>query len=380
MTPRVAVIGVHGYGAAHVLRALELQRAGRVELVGLVDPVNGPIVREGRRVAGELPTIVPTFDALLATTDVDIVVIATPLHTHADLTERALRAGADVLLEKPPVTDLVTFNRLIDARGETGRLIQVGFQSLGSLALAELMRAIDAGDLGEIEAIGAAGSWTRSHGYWTRSPWAGRRELGGVRVSDGAVSNPFAHALMTALRIAGWDSPHAIGAVETDLYRVNPIDVDDTSSLRVRPSTGVRSAFDGTLTCAFTLAGPTEDDPFISVRGTEGTAVLHYTMDRLRLPGAGARDFGREDLMENLLDARAGRAALLSPLERAGGFVSVIETVAGRPVHAIRPSQAQWHGAGAERHPVLPGVQSAIDRAIEGQHLFRELAEAPWAR
>ena len=61
---RVAVVGVHGYGAAHVLRAQELQRAGRVRLVGLVDPVDGPIVRDGTRVEGDLPAILPTVDDL----------------------------------------------------------------------------------------------------------------------------------------------------------------------------------------------------------------------------------------------------------------------------------------------------------------------------
>lgn len=377
---RVAVVGVHGYGAAHVLRAQELQRAGRVRLVGLVDPVDGPIVRDGTRVEGDLPGILPTVDDLFDAHEVDVAVIATPLHTHAALAERALRAGADVLLEKPPVTDIAAFRRLAEAQDETGGLVQVGFQSLGSLALAELLALIARGEIGKVEAIGAGGSWTRNRDYWTRAPWAGRRELDGIRVSDGAVSNPFAHALMTALRIAGWDDPSSIAEVETDLYRVNPIETDDTSSLRVHPSEAGSVAFDGVVTCAFTLAGPTEDDPFIAVRGSDGTAVLEYTTDRLSVNGAARRSFGRVDLMENLMDARDGSAELLSPLARAGAFVSVIETVAAAPVRPIAGLDVEWRGAGASAHPVLHGVAAAVDRALEEQALFRELDGVPWSR
>lgn len=380
---RIAVVGVHGYGAAHVLRAQELQREGRVRLVGLVDPLDGPIVREGRRVEGELPRILPTLDDLLDSTDVDIVAVATPLHTHAELAARALRAGADVLLEKPPVTDLTAFDALTEMQRQTGGLVQVGFQSLGSLALAELHAMIARGELGRIEAIGAGGSWTRDRAYWTRAPWAGKRELGGIRVSDGAVSNPFAHAVMTALQIAGWRDPTAIASIETDLHRVNAIDVDDTSALRVHPSDAGRATFDGVLTCAFTLAGPREDDPFIRVHGSKGTAVLHYTEDRLSVRGHDAsgelvRRFGRNDLMANLIEARTDGVALLSPLSAAGAFVSVIETVAGSPVHAVDASHVEWGGTGRGSHPVLSGVEAAIDQALSRQRLFRELDGVAW--
>ncbi|MGA0566440.1 Gfo/Idh/MocA family protein [Rathayibacter sp. KR2-224] len=378
--PRVAIVGVHGYGAAHVLKAQELQRQGKAELVALVDPVDGPIVRDGRVVEGDLPPIVPSIDAIFDDTIADIVVIATPLHTHAELASRALRAGADVLLEKPPVVDLASLSELTEVQEATGGLVQVGFQSLGSLALVELRNLISNGGLGRIQAIGAAGSWTRDLRYWKRARWAGRREMDGIRVSDGAVSNPFAHAVMTALRIAGWNDAADIRNIETDLYRINEIEVDDTSALRIHPSEAAKRTFDGVLMCAFTLAGPEEADPFIEVRGSEGVAVLHYTEDVLTAPGTGTRRFGRLDLMENLIDARVGRASLLSPLANTGAFVSVIEQVAATPVYRIDDSHAEWQGTGESAHPVVAQVERAIDRALATQSLFRELDEAPWAR
>ena len=44
---------------------------------------------------------VESFDAILTRDDVDAVVIATPVGTHAPLAIAALRAGKHVLVEKP---------------------------------------------------------------------------------------------------------------------------------------------------------------------------------------------------------------------------------------------------------------------------------------
>ena len=376
--PRVAIVGVHGYGTAHILNALELQNRGLLRLVALVDPEPGPLVRDGVRLSEDrLPVRLGSIDELLGRIPVDIVVVATPLQTHAALAIAALHAGADVLLEKPPVTELASLVAVEAAVRTTGGLVQVGFQSLGSLALAELQRQLRAGALGTPVAIGARGSWTRSQGYWTRSRWAGRRHLDGQRVADGAVANPFAHAVMTSLRIAGWESPTAIGMIETDLRRVNPIEADDTSALRVGPSALGARTFDGTLTCAFTLAGPHEAEPVIVVRGTEADAVLSYTTDRLTIGGQ-ERHFGRIDLLENLVAARRGEAELLSPLSAAGGFVRVIEAVTDAPVTPIDGRHVVWEGQGAARRPVLAGVESAIRGAVESEALFSELADVPW--
>lgn len=377
--PRVAVVGIHGYGASHVINALALQARGRARLVGLVDPVPGPIERDGVRLGlHELPPIHASIEALIAEAHVDVVVIATPLHTHAELAITALEAGADVLLEKPPVTDLTDFERVSGAQRATGGLIQVGFQSLGSHALGALTAAIDSGDLGRIVSIGAVGSWTRDRGYWTRARWAGRRSLDGVAVVDGAVANPFAHAVMTALRIAGWSLPGSVREVQCDLRRVNPIEADDTSSLRILPSQRENVRFAGAITCAFTLAGPREDDPFILVRGTAGSVRLDYTTDRLSFEGGGSAAYGRNDLLGNLLEARAGRAELISPFESTGAFVRVIDGVAAAPVHEIDERFVAWQGSGPGARPVLEDAARVMLRAAGEGRLFRELDDLPW--
>ncbi|MBG6237710.1 putative dehydrogenase [Mycetocola sp. CAN_C7] len=380
--PRVAIIGIHGYGASHVVHALGLQAESRLRLVGLVDPLVGPVVRDGLVIGlDQLPPIFPDTTTLLDAVDVDLVIVATPLHTHRALAELALRAGADVLLEKPPTTTLADLTALLELSRSSDARVQVGFQSLGSRALVALRRSIDDGALGEIHSIAASGSWVRDRRYWTRSTWAGKRTLNGRPVVDGVLTNPFAHAVMTSLSIAGWDAPDAIGSADLDLYRANDIEADDTSSFRLTPSATGAATFDGILSGAFTLAGPREDLPSIVVRGTGGSARLDYLNDGLILERNGektSQTYGREDLLENLLAHRIDGRPLLAPLEKTGAFVRFVEEVAGTPVHPIDPSHVRWQGDGLDAHPVLDGVENLVGKAAIDARLFRETGAA-WA-
>ncbi|MFR9778061.1 hypothetical protein ACL02O_18660 [Micromonospora sp. MS34] len=129
-----------------------------------------------------------------------------PLHAAGRL---RLHAGADVLLEKPPVLDLAEHRALAAASAATGRVVQVGFQALGSAALTELTGALAAGRLGPVTGIATVAAWGRPDAYYARAPWVGRRRLDGRPALDGA-----------------------LGRVEVERYRVRAIEIDDTAVLR----------------------------------------------------------------------------------------------------------------------------------------------------
>ena len=54
-------------------------------------------------------------DALLARSDVDVVVIATPHSTHLDLAKQTAAAGKHVYLEKPMALNVDECDQIIDA-------------------------------------------------------------------------------------------------------------------------------------------------------------------------------------------------------------------------------------------------------------------------
>jgi predicted dehydrogenase len=186
---RLILVGVRGFGRVHAERIARLSDQGLVELVAAVDPA---VVAETSNIYG-VNLYADLAEALAAVGPVDVVIIAAPLGEHFRLAKIALAAGADVYLEKPPVASLEDFTALLESEQESGRVVQVGFQSLGSKALKMLNE--DTFGIGPTVRVSAVGPWSRTIGYWTRSPWAGRRSLGGRPVVDGVATNALAHAV-----------------------------------------------------------------------------------------------------------------------------------------------------------------------------------------
>src|SRR5581483_8920759 len=205
---------------------------------------------------------------------------------------------------------------------------------------------------------------------------AGRRSVDGVPTLDGALVNAFAHAVMQCLDIAGPANlePASLepANLELERFRTRPVEVEDTATVRV---TGAGP----TVTAAVTLCSTEFIAGEITVTGTDGTAVLEYPTDRLRLPGeADLRERpGRIPLLENLLDHRAEGTPLVVPLERTRPFTAFAQTVAAAPPpHPVPESDLVPNPDGTGR--AITGVADAVRRAAARQALFTEVG-VPWA-
>ncbi|GLY04552.1 Gfo/Idh/MocA family oxidoreductase [Actinoplanes sp. NBRC 101535] len=355
--PRVVLVGAHGHGRGHLEAIARLHAAGRLQLAGVADP--RPLDPDQRALAGDA-ALGSDATELIDAVKPDVVVLVTPVHTHVALAEAAMRAGAHLLLEKPPAPTLAGLDRLLTVQRETGRVVQVGFQAFGSGAVTELRRRITDGELGEIRAIGGTGLWWRGEAYWNRSGWAGRRSIDGVPVNDGALTNPFAHAVALAVALDGSGGAEPVRRVELDTYRTRASEAHDTASARI--VTARRTP----VTVAATLCAETETEPTVTVYGSRDTAELHYTEDRL-VTATGATRHGRTDLLEDLLDHLAGASAgPLVPLADTLAFTQVAEAVLAAPAPTVVDQEA---------FDDLPGLTR---RAAATGRLYRETG-ARWA-
>lgn len=372
---RIAVIGIHGHGASHVRNALAVGR-----LVAAIDP--RPPVEGSEAAVAHVPWFASLEEFLATGETVDVAVLCTPLPTHAPMTTTLLRAGVDVLLEKPPTTTMAEFVDLLAVEAETGQTVQVGFQSLGSEALAAVEGIVDRGEIGAVSHIGVAGVWVRATSYFRRAPWAGRRTLDGRPVVDGVTTNPLAHATATALRLAGARRVEDVTGIDLELYRANDIEADDTSSLVLHSTTGP------TIAGALTLCAPVSTDPWVAVYGSRGVVRLYYTRDVVGLEVDGAEPtlttYGRVDLLGNLLAHRADGTPLLNPLADNGAFMAVMEAVRLAPDPVPIPADlVSWEPVdGAEPpdlHPVVAGVVDVVEQVASTGRGFTAVG-APWAR
>ncbi|MER6798641.1 Gfo/Idh/MocA family protein [Amycolatopsis mediterranei] len=367
MTPEVVVFGMAGYAGQHLRRARALHDRGELVLAGACDIREPP--EAARALLPEGAVITRDAAELLARTTPAIAVVATPPHTHLPLAKLALAAGCHLLVEKPPVLDLAAFGELTELA--RGRACQTGFQSFGSAAVPVVRAAFEAGEIGTVTGVAAAGAWIRRDRYFARAEWAGRRRVGGQPVVDGALTNPFAHAVATALLVNG-TAEVLPERTAVELYRARDIESDDTACARL--------SFAGApdVVVAATLDAEADHDPYVLVHGTEGRIRWHYKTDLVVVGEAETPVGPPRDLLANLVAHVRDGEPLLAPLAATRAFTALVEAVRDAPEPL--PLPAEWVravGAGPERHFVVAGVDRDVDTAAERLALFSELA-LPW--
>ena len=150
---RVGLIGTGWYGKADLFRLIQV---APVEVVSLCD-VDKQLLKEAadmvstRQKSGKRPRTYADYREMLANKDLDIVLIATPDHWHALNMIEAVKAGADVYVQKPISVDIREGQAMLQAARQYGRVVQVGTQRRSTPHLIDAKkRFIDTGALGKI--------------------------------------------------------------------------------------------------------------------------------------------------------------------------------------------------------------------------------------
>jgi predicted dehydrogenase len=137
------------------------------------------------RLAGRYgATACASVDELLAHGP-DVVVVSTVHDQLAGLAERALLAGAHVLVEKPAGVSTAEIDRLIECQQASGRLVKVGFNHRFHPGLARVAAEVHSGRHGELLHLRARYGHGGRRGYereWRADP---ARAGGGELVDQG---------------------------------------------------------------------------------------------------------------------------------------------------------------------------------------------------
>jgi len=143
---KVGLIG-YGYWGPNLARNL-VDSHDAVRLVAIADP------RPERRQAAERrhPGVGTCADAaaLIERSDVDAVVIATPLATHRALAEAAINRGKHVLVEKPIAASRKDAEALAELADKRRLCLMVDHTFVYTGAVKKIRALIDGGDLGQL--------------------------------------------------------------------------------------------------------------------------------------------------------------------------------------------------------------------------------------
>ncbi|MGO9248697.1 MAG: Gfo/Idh/MocA family protein [Solirubrobacteraceae bacterium] len=133
----------------------------------------------GARATGDL-------DDLLGDAELDAVVLATPVPTHAELAVRVAQAGKHCFVEKPLATTAADAERAVDAAAKAGKRLMVGHLLEYHPAVRHLKELIDSDELGSL--------------YYV---YGNRQNLGKLRADENALWSLGAHDVSVILHLIG---------------------------------------------------------------------------------------------------------------------------------------------------------------------------------
>jgi len=150
---RVGLIGTGWYGKSALFRLLQIEP---VEVVALCDVDQRMLAEAAQMVAArqaskKTPHTYGDYREMLKQEQFDIVHVATPDHWHALAMIAAVKAGADVYVEKPSSVDVVEGQAMLAAARKYNRVVQVNMQRRSTPHLVEARdRVIREGKLGKV--------------------------------------------------------------------------------------------------------------------------------------------------------------------------------------------------------------------------------------
>jgi predicted dehydrogenase len=226
---RAAVVGTGAIARGSHLPALaRLAEEGETEVVAAVDVDTAAV--EAFCAEGGVPHAYTDLDRMLAEQRPDLVTICTPPTLHREQSVAALRAGAWVWCEKPPVPSLADYAAVEAEEGtDGGPYAAIVFQHRFGSGTRHVRRLLAERALGRPLVAHCQTTWYRDTAYYA-VPWRGRwhTEGGGPAMGHGI------HQMDLLLDLLGpWSQVRAMAG-----RLVHDVETEDVSTALVRFESG----------------------------------------------------------------------------------------------------------------------------------------------
>ena len=252
-----AIIGCGMIASFHA-KAIEAMENGKLYAIHGIEPE--PLQKLGDEFSCK--TYLSLTD-LLADPQIDIVTIATPSGTHADLSIQAAKAGKHIICEKPLDVTVGKIDEVIKI-AEENNVVVAGILNRRFHPVMELAKkAVSEQRLGKLTLCDAYVKWYRDSKYYASGAWRGTWKLDG----GGALMNQSIHAIDQLLYLAG--DVFSVQASFTNVLHKD-IEVEDTAVAILEFKNGARGVIQGSTACWSSTGHPAE----IQLCGTGGSIFI----------------------------------------------------------------------------------------------------------
>ncbi len=276
---KIAVAGAGVIGRAHVD---VLAHNPRAQLGGIADPTDAA---KQLAMAQGVPWF-PSVDALLAATNPDGIVLATPNALHVPQALQCIAAGVPVLVEKPIAHTVADAQRLVDATQSHDAKVLIGHHRAHSPIMREAKAVIDSGRLGRLVSVMGSAMFYKPDSYFSEAPW--RREVGG-----GPVLINLIHEIHNLRMLCG----EIVQVQAMTSNAVRGFEVEDTASITFRFASGVLASFvlSDTAASARSWEQTSQENKAYASYGDEDCYVIAGTMGSLSVPTMRLKTFASPD-------------------------------------------------------------------------------------
>ena len=230
---RLALVGCGRIAHTHIAALQE--HADRAEWVAVCDVQPEALATAAQRTGAPGFT---SLEALLAGSDPDLVVLATPSGLHSQQAVRIAQSGRHVLSEKPMATKWEEGVAMVRACRDAGVKLFVVKQNRLNATLQLVKRAVDQGRFGRLALVNVNVFWTRPQAYYDAAPWRGRWDMDG-----GAFMNQASHYVdMVDWLVGPVDNVHAYTAT-----LARQIEAEDTGVMSLRLRSGALASVNVTM-------------------------------------------------------------------------------------------------------------------------------------
>jgi len=244
----VGIVGLGGMGSAHAewLQGIK----DEITLVGSFD------IKADRQAYAESIGIkaFESFDALLAEPTIDIVLVATPNQHHCELSIKALKAGKNVICEKPAMMSSEELAKVLKVSEETKKLFVVHQNRRWDQDFRTIKHLYETGSMGQVFRIESKVHGSRG----IPGDWRAEKACGGGMMLDWGV-----HLLDQIL----WMVPEKLSSVHCKMTNIRYDEVDDGFSATLTFENGLVALVE-VMTCNYITA------PRWYVNSGEGTAII----------------------------------------------------------------------------------------------------------
>lgn len=247
---RIGIVGMGGFAGWHHNTVAKLEERGEARLICTCDPAAATFAAQQAdwKFNARGVSVFPDYRTMLAAcgSQLDLLVVPTPIQLHAEMHRAGVELGLPVYLEKPPTLDYLELEEMIVRDRSARKSSFVGFNFIIEKPRLALKERILAGEFGAVRSATLIALWPRPADYFRRNSWAGRLMMDGRVVLDSCFGNANAHFVHNLLFWTGgpelysWAQP---AAVRAELYRAHAIEGADTFFVEADTTTGVNLRF-----------------------------------------------------------------------------------------------------------------------------------------